>query len=701
MCICPEAAEIELKVKMSKEKMKMTKKLILLAMVSLGVLLIMPPPAPAQSAPEQLREEFHKTYPLTANGRIALENIQGDVKIQVWDRNEVKVDAIKSAYTRDLLNDAEIEIDSTADSLRIHTQYPDGTLTFNSDGYRRYQNPATVEYTLTVPRNARLSSIELVNGDLDVEGAAGEINASSVNGHVTALNLKGEARLATVNGKLEATFERIDESKPVSLGSVNGSIVLTIPSDANVIIKAGTVSGAITNDFGLPVRRGDYVGRELYGQIGRGGARIKLGNVNGGINIRRASDGRTLSPATSLINVVSVGKGTGSSSSSSSSDYDWDNDSDKDEDEPQQSARRAAREASREAARAQLEAQRAQREAQRAQAEAQRATAAAQREAARAQAEAQREAAQATREAQQDATQAVRATQAEAARAAREAQREASLAAREAERAAREDAQGSVRVYDNGGYRLVERSNAHFDVSGTPRINVKTFDGSISIHGWDKAEVSVTLIKRASSEQGLRGIQFNATKNGDQIEITAGFDKSFAQRLAPGITSTNASANLEIYVPRNVILRAASGDGHLALDGVTGEVDLLTEDGSIDVVDGHGRVVAKTDDGHIRIAKFDGAAEAITDDGRITLEGRFAQLSARTGDGTITLAVPANFNAYIEADAEKFINESPLTVTEEPATSKRVHRWKIGQGGAVLSLHTGDGRIILRSVGEQ
>jgi hypothetical protein len=346
-------------------------------------------------------------------------------------------------------------------------------------------------------------------------------------------------------------------------------------------------------------------------------------------------------------------------------------------------------------------AQRAQRDAQRAVAEAERATAAAQRETARAQAEAQREATQAAREAQQDATQAVRATQAEVAQATREAQREAAQAAREAERAARADAETSVRVYDNGGYRLVERSNAHFDVSGTPRINVKTFDGSVSIHGWDKAEVSVTLIKRASSEQGLRGIQFNATKNGDQIEITAGFDKNFAQRLAPGVTSTNASANLEIYVPRNVALRAASGDGHLILDGVTGEVDLITEDGSIDVVDGHGRVMAKTDDGRIRIAKFDGAAEAITDNGRITLEGRFAQLTARTGDGSITLSVPANFNAIIEADAEKFVNESNLTVTEETATSKRVRRWKVGQGGAVLSLHTGDGKIILRNAGEQ
>ena len=35
-----------------------------------------------------VREEFHQTYPLTANGRIELENINGAVHISVWDQNQ-------------------------------------------------------------------------------------------------------------------------------------------------------------------------------------------------------------------------------------------------------------------------------------------------------------------------------------------------------------------------------------------------------------------------------------------------------------------------------------------------------------------------------------------------------------------------------------------------------------------------------------
>lgn len=654
--------------------MNNAKRLTIWSLIFTGVLLVVPQKKAQAQDRELMREEFHQTYPLSANGRISLENIQGAVRVSVWDRNEVKVDAVKTAYTRELLEDAQIKIDVTGDSLRIRTKYPDGDLNFNSDGYRRYQNPASVEYTLTVPRQARLSSIELVNGHLEIDGATGEVNASCVNGKVTARNLRGEVKLATVNGQLEATFAQLDETKPISLNSVNGSIVLIIPSDSNATIKAGTVHGDISNNFGLPVRRGDYVGRELHGQLGRGGARLKLGNVNGGINIRHAADNRPLSPSTSLLN---AGRAEGK-------DKDWDDqDWEDDKDNGPQDAARIAREAKREAARAQVEAARAQREAARTLAEADRAVAAA------------------LRETEREVTQATSVVEAEGARAAQKAQKEVARVQRELARLSREDALNALRIYGDSGYRLVERDTTRFtDLSDKPRVNVETFDGAVIVRGWDKKEVVVNVIKRAANEQAMRGTRFNAVKNGNEININATFDKAFAQKMAQGVTSYNANMSLEIFVPRNVVLKAISGDGRLSLEGISGEADLRTDDGSIDVLDGRGRLVVKTGDGRIRIARFDGAAEASTEDGRITLEGRFTQLAARTGEGNIMLALPANFNGVIETNAESVLNEG-LSVTEETNAAKGLRRWKIGSGGTVLSLRTGEGKIILTRAGEQ
>ena len=54
----------------------------------------------ARAADDVVTEEFHHTYPLSASGRIELQNINGAVHIAVWDQNEVKVDAVKRADIR-------------------------------------------------------------------------------------------------------------------------------------------------------------------------------------------------------------------------------------------------------------------------------------------------------------------------------------------------------------------------------------------------------------------------------------------------------------------------------------------------------------------------------------------------------------------------------------------------------------------------
>src|ERR1044072_5489483 len=120
------------------------------------------------SAQQEVREEFHQTYPLAATGRVSLENINGAIHIKTWERNEIKVDAVKTAPTRERLAEAEIKIDSfSPDSINIHTEYPRWTDDFDAKRDRRHEEPASVEYTLTMPRTARLESVELINGAFD------------------------------------------------------------------------------------------------------------------------------------------------------------------------------------------------------------------------------------------------------------------------------------------------------------------------------------------------------------------------------------------------------------------------------------------------------------------------------------------------------------------------------------------------------
>jgi hypothetical protein len=243
-----------------------------------------------------LSEEFHQTYALTPDGRIELDNINGPVHISSWDQNQVKVDAVKYADTKERLEEAKIEIDARNDSISIRTKYPDHNQSWN---WGSHNNPASVEYTLTVPRTARLDEIKLINGSLDVTGMSGEVNASCINGRLEAHDLSGRARLSTINGPLDARFGQL-ASNSVELNSVNGSVELTIPSDSKAELEADTVSGGINNDFGLHVNHHNFVGHDLRGELGSGGAHISLKNVNGRIEIRHAQDGRAMSPVKDL-----------------------------------------------------------------------------------------------------------------------------------------------------------------------------------------------------------------------------------------------------------------------------------------------------------------------------------------------------------------------------------------------------------------
>jgi DUF4097 and DUF4098 domain-containing protein YvlB len=602
---------------------------------------------------EQLTEEFHQSYPLSADGRVSLENINGSVRISAWDRNEVKVDAVKRAYTRERLTEAKIEVTTNAGSVYIKTEYPDRNQNFTDDNEGRRNNPATVEYTLTVPRGARLDSIELINGGLDITGVAGDVRASSINGRVTARGLIGEARLSTINGRLEAVFDRLDQAKPISLNSVNGSVSLTLPSDSNAELKASTVHGGISNDFGLPVRRGKYVGRDLAGRLGQGGTRVKLSNVNGSINITHATDGRPLSPATNLLPAKS----------------DDEDGTDAEIERQREEVREAAREAQRDVQRAQVEIQR----------------------------EAQRAAREALRE--HDST--IREQQRESQRIAREQQREIRRTQVDVARTTREAIRVQPVIVLNGGLPVVNRETKTFAVGGTPRVTVQTFDGHIVVRAWDKSEVTVNATARAQDDQQKQGIRLNMEqRGGGEVSIVAEFDKAFAERRTPGMTNINANVSFEVYVPRNTTLRAVSGDGQIRLEGVGGQLDLRTGDGPISVENGRGQLNATTGDGRIRIIGFDGQVETRTGDGSISLVGRFDQLSARTGDGSISLALPAGANATIETDAESVVNDAGA-VEEQPSASKRLRRWRIGSGGTVLRLHTGDGRVLLRQPGEE
>lgn len=247
---------------------------------------------------------------------------------------------------------------------------------------------------------------------------------------------------------------------------------------------------------------------------------------------------------------------------------------------------------------------------------------------------------------------------------------------------------------------MEQRVSKTFPVGGVPRVRVETFDGSITVRTWDKPEVALITIKRARDEWEMRGINLRAEQNGSEVFVSASFDKAFSREATfngQRVLSNSASADLEVYVPRNVNLHATSGDGGIRAEGMTGDLKLRTEDGSIEASNVHSRLQARTDDGQIDITDFEGEADARTNDGPINLAGRFTQLKAWTKDGEISLTLPVDVNATIETRAGLVSNRDGVATAESVGNSSpNVKHWRVGNGGSTFELGTEKGSIYLR-----
>ena len=148
----------------------------------------------ANSAAARMNREDVRTFPLDADGRLSLENINGDVVIEAWDRDEVSVETLIRAETQESLDEVEVAIDASADAIRIETVYPER---------RHRHDAASVDYTIRMPRGARIDGLELVNGSLRLSGLAGGVRAELVNGRAEAAELGGDVEIETVNGSVK------------------------------------------------------------------------------------------------------------------------------------------------------------------------------------------------------------------------------------------------------------------------------------------------------------------------------------------------------------------------------------------------------------------------------------------------------------------------------------------------------------------
>ena len=221
------------------------------------------------------RQTFEHSYPLAPGGSFVLENVNGSVQVEGWDRDEVEVEAVKTTDSEGQdLERVKIDVDSAPGHVSVHTRYPKG------EGVE-----VAVEYHVHVPYRVLLGCIGTVNGSVLVRGVDGGGDLHSVNGNVEVLNSAGRFSAKTTNGDLRLELRQVLDGAPMNLETVNGSVVLGLPSDAKANLRVLSMNGEFHSELPVTSTVAATPASAFRGKLGIGGGEISVRTINGGVRL--------------------------------------------------------------------------------------------------------------------------------------------------------------------------------------------------------------------------------------------------------------------------------------------------------------------------------------------------------------------------------------------------------------------------------
>lgn len=237
-------------------------------------------------------EDFRWAGRLRAGQTLEVKGVNGSVVAEPGTSDEAVVLAAKRAQ-RDDPGEVEIKVVEHAEGVTICAVYPASRWGLGRGNHCEpgegghlgaERNDVEVDFRVRVPDGVHFAG-RTVNGGVTAEGLGADVLAYTVNGSVRASG-RGVVRGETVNGSLFASLGRADWTGDLGCSTVNGSITVELPEDANAEVRASTVNGGITSDFPLSVK-GKWGPKTARGTLGSGGRNLDLETVNGAIRLRK------------------------------------------------------------------------------------------------------------------------------------------------------------------------------------------------------------------------------------------------------------------------------------------------------------------------------------------------------------------------------------------------------------------------------
>jgi DUF4097 and DUF4098 domain-containing protein YvlB len=208
------------------------------------------------------------------------------------------------------------------------------------------------------------------------------------------------------------------------------------------------------------------------------------------------------------------------------------------------------------------------------------------------------------------------------------------------------------------GERVHEQFHQTIDSGSSPSVTVDNVAGTVTIETWTKPSVDVSATKYGYDASELRGITIDVSRGAAGISIKTRYEGD----------NHNGGVRYTIAVPQASSLDVGNVAGAVRVAGVTGDVTVETQAGTVDA----------------RLGKVDG--------------NRSIDLRATTGTVTLWLARDSSASLEAQSVVGSFSSDFPgIGQSRENIVGSRAGG-KIGAGTARVRLATTTGGISIRTM---
>jgi hypothetical protein len=196
-------------------------------------------------AVEALEEIVEQKYDVDPNATLSVQNIDGSIRVYAAEEPVILIQAIKKAYTPERLQGIVVDVKANRGSVAITTSFPPRSNALSD-------RSGTVDYIIVVPQTAKISQLDLVSGEVFVEGLrnGGAAKAHLVNGWLAGHNCFGDLDLAVESGRLDVAYDWWENHEfAIKAFNTRGNIRAAFPSDASINLSATATEGRIANGF--------------------------------------------------------------------------------------------------------------------------------------------------------------------------------------------------------------------------------------------------------------------------------------------------------------------------------------------------------------------------------------------------------------------------------------------------------------------